>query len=106
MLSGVTRLAKGERVVQRSRVAKLSAEIQMIDRPCSVGEHRLLDGPLSQRRDEKIHVAWRGSGRDGDVMKSFDAFGQLHHDRSPLFSAIADRLFKPAQRSLLQPVRS
>src|SRR3546814_6739421 len=62
------------------------------------------DLPLSQRLDEKIHVALRGSGRDGDVMKSFDAFGQLHHDRSPLFSAIADRLFKPAQRSLLQPV--
>src|SRR3546814_16501458 len=97
-------LANGESGVQRARFAKLIAEIQMIDRPCAVVEHRLLDEPLSQRLDEKIHVALRGSGRDGDVMKSFDAFGQLHHDRSPLFSAIADRLFKPAQRSLLQPV--
>src|SRR3546814_292990 len=104
-LSGVASLANGESGVQRARFAKLIAEIQMIDRPCAVVEHRLLDEPLSQRLDEKIHVALRGSGRDGDVMKSFDAFGQLHHDRSPLFSAIADRLFKPAQRSLLQPVR-
>src|SRR3546814_3894039 len=86
-LSGVASLANGESGVQRARFAKLIAEIQMIDRPCAVVEHRLLDEPLSQRLDEKIHVALRGSGRDGDVMKSFDAFGQLHHDRSPLFSA-------------------
>src|SRR3546814_19458887 len=77
-----------------------SAEIQMIDRPCAYVEHRLRDETLSQRLDEKIHVAMRGSGRDGDVMKAFDAFGQLHHDRSPLFSAIADRLFKPARKSV------
>src|SRR3546814_15172040 len=98
-LSGLASLASGESGVQRARYGKRIAEIQMIGRPCAVVEHRLLDEPLSQRLDEKIHVALRGSGRDGDVMKSFDAFGQLHHDRSPLFSAIADRLFKPDRKS-------
>src|SRR3546814_10470115 len=49
------------RSVQRARFAKLIAEIQMIDRPCAVVEHRLLDEPLSQRLDGKIHVALRGS---------------------------------------------
>src|SRR3546814_12950056 len=62
-LSGVASLANGESGVQRARFAKLIAEIQMIDRPCAVVEHRLLDEPLPQRLDEKIHVALRGSGR-------------------------------------------
>src|SRR3546814_7455676 len=39
-LSGVASLANGESGVQRARFAKLIAEIQMIDRPCAVVEHR------------------------------------------------------------------
>src|SRR3546814_9054498 len=46
-LSGVASLANGDSGVQRARFAKLIAEIQMIDRPCAVVEHRLLDEPLS-----------------------------------------------------------
>src|SRR3546814_17701554 len=71
----------------------------MINGTCAVVEHGLLDEPLSQRLDEKIYITLRGSGRNSDMMKSFDALGQLHHDRSPFFAVLADRLFKSEQRS-------
>src|SRR3546814_9947196 len=58
--------------------AELIAEIQMINGTCAVVEHGLLDEPLSQRLDEKIYITLRGSGRNSDMMKSFDALGQLH----------------------------
>src|SRR3546814_8687601 len=93
-LAGVAGLTDGKGGVQRARFAELIAEIQMINGTCAVVEHGLLDEPLSQRLDEKFYITLRGSGRNSDMMKSFDALGQLHHDRSPFFAVLADRLFK------------
>src|SRR3546814_5806685 len=101
-LSGVASLANGESGVQRARFAKLIAEIQMIDRPCAVVEHRLLDEPLSQRLDEKIHVALRGSGRDGDVMKSFDARSEEHTSELQSLMRISYAVFCLKKKNTIQ----
>src|SRR3546814_1662426 len=101
-LAGVAGLTDGKGGVQRARFAELIAEIQMINGTCAVVEHGLLDEPLSQRLDEKIYITLRGSGRNSDMMKSFDALGQLHHDRSPFFAVLRSEEHTSELQSLMR----
>src|SRR3546814_11184 len=79
----VARLPDRKGGVERARLTQFISEIQMVDRRRAVVEHSSLDKPLPKDLHHQIDITLRRTGRDGDVMKTFNAIGQWCHTLSP-----------------------
>src|SRR3546814_7822436 len=78
--------------VERARLTQFISEIQMVDRRRAVVEHSSLDKPLPKDLHHQIDITLRRTGRDGDVMKTFNAIGQWCHTLSPRLDRKSTRL--------------